>query len=263
MARIQAPELEDYDWFPTPLRDALTDVLRVSSTTLRIFDGAVPVLRDLLEQTGAPRIVDLCSGGGGPLLSVLDTLAREHGLTPEVVLTDKYPNERAFARAEADKPGQVRGRREPTDATKLPSELTGLRTIFNALHHFPPGLARAIFADAADKRQPIASFEVVERSVSGALIVAGVPAVAFGLTPFIRPRTLARFAMTYAVPLVPAVTMWDGFASCLRAYSPPELEKLVEGLETKDYRFRVEQHRAKWVPVKVTSLVGAPVAQRR
>ncbi len=259
MTRIHAPELEDYDWFPAPLRDALTDILRISTTTLRLFDGAVPVLRDLLRGAGATRIVDLCSGGGGPLISVLSTLEREHGLRPDVVLTDKFPNHAAFARAEGERPGQVRGRRESTDATRLPPELTGVRTIFNALHHFPPPLARAIFEDAVRQRQPIASFEVVERSPAGALIVAGVPAATLGLTPFIQPRTLGRFAMTYAVPLVPAITMWDGFASCLRAYSPPELEKLVLGLGDASYRFRVEQHRARWLPLRVTALIGTPV----
>lgn len=258
MRRIQAPELEDYEWFPAPLRDALTDVLRVSTTTMRIFDGAVPVLRDLLEGSGASRIVDLCSGGGGPLVSVLGTLERRHGLRPEVILTDKYPNHAAFERAEAERPGQVRGRRESTDATRLPAELDGVRTIFNALHHFPPKLARAIFADAVERRQPIVSFEVVERSPAAALIVGGVPAVAWGLTPFIRPWKLSRFAMTYALPLVPAVTMWDGFASCLRAYSPEELEELVDGLGGPDYRFRVEQHRARWTPMRVTALIGEP-----
>lgn len=262
MPRIHAPELEDYDWFPTPLRDALTDVLRVSTTTFRVFDGAVPVLRELLTESGANRIVDLCSGGGGPLLSVIGTLAREHGVTPEVVLTDKFPNVRAFERAERERPGQVHGRRAPTDATALPEDLVGVRTIFNALHHFPPPLARAIFADAARKRQPIASFEIVERSPGALLAVTGVPLVAYTLTPFIRPRTLARFAMTYAVPLVPAVTMWDGLASCLRAYSPPELEKLVEGLGDEHYRFRVEQRRVRLSPMRVTSLIGAPVAIR-
>lgn len=259
MRRIQAPELEDYEWFPTPLRDALTDVLRISTSTLGIFDGAVPILADLLAQTGARRIVDLCSGGGGPLVSVLGALEARTGRRPDVVLTDKYPNHRAFARAEAERPGQVVGRRASTDATALPDELDGVRTIFNALHHFPPGLARAIFADAVRRRQPIASFEVVERSLSGALIVGGVPAVAFALTPFIRPRTLGRFAMTYALPLVPAVTTWDGFASCLRAYSPEELEELVDGLGSSDYLFRVERRRAGWMPMHVTSLVGQPV----
>jgi hypothetical protein len=258
MPRVHAPELEDFDWFPRALRDCLTDVLRVTTTTLRIFEGAVPVLRELLEETGATRIVDLCSGGGGPLGSVLDSLEREHGLTPEVVLTDRFPNLEAFARAEARRPGQVRGERDPIDATRLPPELTGVRTLFNALHHFRPPLARAIFEDAVRSRQPIASFEIVERTPSGALMVASIPFVTLALTPALRPATLTRLAATYALPVVPAITMWDGLASCLRAYAPEELLALVEGLDGNGYRFRVDRRRAPRLPLYVTSLVGVP-----
>src|SRR5690606_10735578 len=121
------------------------------------------------------QIVDLCAGGGGPLLSILEQLERGHGVRVPVVLTDKYPNERAFLRAEAQRPGQVRGLRAPVDATEVPVTLKGVRTLFNALHHFRPAQARALFADAVHKGQPIATFEVVERSAVGALLVAGVP----------------------------------------------------------------------------------------
>lgn len=262
MSRTNVPELEDYDWFPAPLRNALTDMLRISSTTFHVFDGAAPVIRDLLASSGAERIVDLCSGGGGPLLSLLDVLDRRHGVRTPVVLTDKFPNDDAFTRAEAARPGQIEGRRASTDATAVPEELTGLRTIFNALHHFPPALARSIFADAARKRQPIASFEIVERSPSGALMVLALPSVVYGLTPFVKPRSLGRFAMTYVVPLVPATICWDGFASCLRAYSPRELEDLVDGLGDDEYRFRIERRRVAWLPLYMTSVVGACVRSR-
>lgn len=261
MGRIHAPELEDYDWFPTPLRDALTDMLRVSTTTLHVFDGALPVIRDVLVETGAERIVDLCSGGGGPLVSLLGSLERRHGLRVPVVLTDKFPNARAFALAEAERPGQVVGRRESTDATAVPEELSGLRTIFNALHHFPPELARSIFADAVRKRQPIASFEIVERTPWAAMMISGTPLACAAFTPLAKPRTLSRFALTYAFPIIPAVMLWDGFASCLRAYSPAELEALVEGLGDDGYRFRVERHRAAHLPIFVTSLVGMPTGR--
>jgi hypothetical protein len=202
--------------------------------------------------------VDLCSGGGGPLLSLAAALEERRGGRLPIILTDKFPNAQAFARAEAERPGQVTGVRASVDATAVPEELTGLRTIFNALHHLRPGLARSLFEDAVRKRQPIASFEVVERTPSGALMVLSVPGLVAALTPLAKPRTLGRFAMTYAVPLVPALSAWDGFASCLRAYSPRELRELVSGLDGHGYRFRIERTRAPWLPLYVTSLVGVP-----
>ncbi|HVJ93466.1 MAG TPA: hypothetical protein VM580_26875 [Labilithrix sp.] len=260
MTRIDVPELEDQSFCPPLLRDALTDVLRISSTVFRLFEGAIPIIRDTLSATKAERIVDLCSGAGGPLLSLLAPLERHHGLRIPVVLTDKFPNKRAFARAEAEHPGQVHARHVPTDATAVPNELTGMRTIFNALHHFPPHLARAIFADAAKRRQPIASFEILERTPATGILIATLPPVVMAMTPFIRPMTVARFGMTYVVPVIPAAVWWDGFASALRVYSHKELEELVEGLGDESYRFRIERSRMPWLPFHMTTVVGMPVS---
>jgi hypothetical protein len=53
--------------------------------------------------------------------------------------------------------------------------------------------------------------------------------------------------------------MWDGFASCLRAYSPAELHALVAGLSRPDYEFRVVQTRSLNAPFRVTALIGVPL----
>jgi hypothetical protein len=258
MARVHAPELEDYDWFPTVLRDGLTDALRGAAERLRVFDAALPVLAQLLAESDATRIVDLCSGGGGPVLHLFERLTHKHGRPLELVLTDKFPNHSAFTRAEQTN-GGVRAHRASVDASDMPGTLTGLRTLFNALHHFRPPQARAIFADAARQNQPIVSFEVVERSLQGALIVSGVPLITALITPLLEPRSLQRFALTYLAPVIPSVMMWDGFASCLRAYSPTELHALVAGLARPDYEFRVVQSRSLNAPFRVTALIGLPL----
>jgi len=61
-----------------------------------------------------------------------------------------------------------------------------------------------------------------------------------------------------AVPVLPAAITWDGFASCLRAYSVAELEALVAPLQRDDYRFRVQRTRIPWRPLYLTSVVGLP-----
>ncbi|MCC6216798.1 MAG: hypothetical protein IT376_18210 [Polyangiaceae bacterium] len=258
MSRVDAPELEDLPAFPAPLRDAMTGFLRVGSEVLGVSAAAAPLVREALAAGRTDRIVDLCSGGGGPVLSVLRRLEREDGTRVEATLTDLYPNTAAFTRAEAALPGRVHGRRAPTDATRVPSELAGVRTIFNAFHHLPPQVARAVLADAAAQRQPILTFEIVERSAQGWLLVASLPAAVYGLLPFVRPVDARALALTYGLPVVPAAVLWDGFASCLRAYSPVELEDLVGPLQRDDYRFRIERRRIPWRPLWVTSVVGLP-----
>lgn len=257
MPRIHAPEIEDEPWFPSTLRDALTSFLRVSAERLHIYDRAVPLLQEVLarhaQRGGAARIVDLCAGGGGPLTPLLSRLP-----DVEVVLTDLYPNLQAFDAAEALHPGRVRGHRQSVDATAVPGELQGVRTLFNALHHFRPEAARSILADAARQRQPIVILEVVERHPAAFASIGGVPLATLALAPFTRP-TPAQLLFTYVVPVVPLLTGWDGFASCLRSYSPAELAGLVDGLGDDRYRFEHGQtDRALFPPFRMTWLVGEP-----
>ena len=133
-----------------------------------------------------------------------------------------------------------------------------MRTIFNAFHHLGPAVASAVLADAAAQRQPIVTFELVERGWQGAFIAGTTPIAIAGLMPFVRPRRLANLALTYAFPVLAAAIAWDGFASCLRAYSVDELEAMIAPLQRADYRFRVVRQRMPWRPVFMTCLVGVP-----
>lgn len=259
MSRIAAPELEDHPAFPVLLRDAMTAYLRVASEALGVSGVAAPLVMEAMDASGTDRVVDLCSGGGGPVVSLVRRLREKHGREATATLTDKFPNVDAFRRAEHEFPGIVAGRREPTDATAVPEELAGVRTIFNAFHHLPPAIATAVLADAAEKRQPILTFEIVERSWQGAVISLGSPVSVYAFTPFIRPRSASTLALTYLVPVIPLLVGWDGFASCLRAYSIPELRAMVAPLQRPDYRFRVERN---WLPMRpgfVTSVIGLPL----
>jgi hypothetical protein len=262
MKRVPIPELEDYPWFPAPLRDALTDYLGVASRVLGVSALAAPLVLEALAHSREPRIVDLCSGAGGPALGLVRYLRKHHGMRIDALLTDKYPNRPAMLRAQAVEPS-VSGCFESVDATCVPADLHGVRTIFNAFHHLPPEIARAVLADAAHKRQPILTFEFVERSAQGAALIAAVPATVYAFMPFVRPLRASALALTYAAPLLPAIAAWDGMASCFRAYSPAELEELIAPLQRPDYRFRVQRMRVPGRPLYVTSVVGLPLAITR
>ncbi len=258
MPRIDAPELEDYPWFPARLRDAMTGYLRVASELAGLSAVAAPMVARAMNRVGTSRVVDLCSGGGGPVLSLVKRLREKHGRSAEVTLTDLFPNEDAFLRAEREMPGVVTGVREPVSATAVPEGLSGVRTIFNALHHLPPAVATDVFADAVEKRQPILTFEVVERSVQGAAIAVVVPASVYALMPFVRPLRLSTLALTYGAPVLPLAIAWDGFASCLRSYSVAELEAMTRKVARPGYRFDVVRTRVPLRPGSVTSVIGMP-----
>lgn len=243
---------------PAWLRDACTGLMRVASEAMRLHEAAVPPALRALDAAGTNRIVDLCSGAGGPAIALTRRLTRRGDRFVELLLTDKFPNIGAFELAERQLPGIVKARRTSLDAACVDGTLTGLRTLFNGLHHLPPETARSVFADAAAKRQPILALEVVERSFAGFLGVALTPLGVLAMTPFVRPVRLRSLALTYLLPLIPTMLTWDGFASCLRAYSLPELEDLVRELRRPDYDFRVERRRVPWTAAHVTTVLGFP-----
>lgn len=238
----------------------MTGFLRTMMEIIRLDVVVAPLISEAMDSAQTERVVDLCSGGGGPVLSVVKRLRWEGKQNARVILTDMYPNLGAFARAEEEMPGAVSSRTQPTDACGVPSDLAGVRTIFNALHHLPPEVARAVFADAVEKRDPILTFEVVERTLRAVLGVMTGFISTLALMPFVKPRRVSNFVFTYLVPLVPLCIAWDGVASCLRSYSDDELEALLAPLRSSSYTFRIERHRVRWTPMAVTCVVGLPVS---
>lgn len=253
-------ELEDQPWFPALLRNYMTDLLQFQIETFRVYTPAVPLLRQGLTATGQRSVVDLCSGGGGPIKSVQALLAQE-GLTVPVTLTDLFPNVDAFRRVADGAAGPVAFREDPVDATRVPSELTGFRTLFSCLHHFRPEGVRAILADAARSRTGIGVFDLVERSARGVLSVLPSPLAAFAMTPLLRPFRWSRLALTYGVPLVPLGFMMDGVLSHLRAYPLAELRELVASVEAPDYHWEVASLEHPVLPMRITAVLGHPTAR--
>jgi hypothetical protein len=254
LRRFHLFELEDQSWFPSTIRDLSTDFLHFLGTALKLDGVLVPLVERALRESGATRIVDLCSGGSGPLPGLVAALNAK-GLGVTATLTDLYPNETAFEQIAASSGGRVSFSAEPVDARAVPRSLTGLRTIFNGFHHFAPGDARAVLHAAAAARQPIAIFEVSERSIR-AIPVILVPFAVWLSTPFMKPFLWRRLLWTYLVPLVPLTTLWDGIVSQLRAYTVEELGQLASG--SAPMRWDAGQ-----VPIagglgRLTYLIGVP-----
>lgn len=258
--RIHAYELEDQEWLPHFLRCAITDVLHAGHTVFRLHEIWTPKIAEVLERTGETQLVDLCSGGSGPVLAVVDQLRAEHGLPVSAVLTDLYPNELAISRINGPGgPPHVSYLERPVDATDVPEEVVGVRTMFASFHHMRPEAGRAILADAFAKRRAICIFEFTNNSVAGVLSYLVMPLVSMALTPYLRPVSAKRLALTYLLPVIPMLVTWDGMASHLRTYSAAELRELVQDLRAPDYRWEAGDLKHWLVPYRVPYLIGCPV----
>lgn len=257
MGRLHLMELEDQPWFPAVIRDAGTAYLRKATEIAGQPKYMAPKLAELLRASGVSRIVDLCSGGAGPIPAVLAEL-RADGVDATATLTDLYPNLSSMQFAAAEAEGQIEIRREPVDATAVPDSLPGCRTLFNAFHHFRPEDARRVLQSAVDSKQPIAVFEAVERSAPFLIGILFSPIMVLALVPFLRPFDWRWLVFTYLIPLIPFFVLFDGFVSGLRVYSVSELDDLVADLNAPGYTWESGRVKVGSQPAHVTYLIGRP-----
>lgn len=248
-------ELEDQPWFPGLIRDFMTDYLHLVSERFGIFEGAAPVLVELLERTGRSDVLDLGSGGGGPWRSLAPTIRAE---VPElsVTLSDLFPNQAALTAAAEGEPS-ISVSAHPVDAMAVPEELGGVRTQFLALHHFRPEDAVRIVGDAVAKGTPIAVFEAQKRDFKHLFQFALSPIAVLLMTPLVRPLKLSRFLFTYLIPIVPLCVLWDGVVSVLRTYSRDELLDIAGRADPSD-SFEWEVGESTEGPSTLVWLVGSP-----
>jgi hypothetical protein len=256
MNRVSVSEVHEQRWFPKTLRNGVTDALQSIFKVGNIYRSIVPRLGHAVEVAAADRIVDLCSGGGGPWTWLHRVLQQKTPIRLEIWLTDKYPNISAFETARKESDGAIHYCDESINAISIPQRLLGFRTVFTSFHHFSAHEVVAILQNAIDARQGIGVFEAARRRPLTILLTILMLFAGFVTAPFIRPFRPSLLIWTYLVPVIPLVLWFDGILSCLRAYSPDELSQLVSRTTAKDYTWEIGEERGWLTPI--TYLVGYP-----
>jgi hypothetical protein len=262
MRRIQWFEIHDQPWFPRLLRDDVTDALQLLLNLGKVYRPIAPGLQKAVEETRTHRILDLCAGAGGPWPWLSSSLAQDGRFPIDILLTDKYPHVGPSLPAQPAPGVRIHRLADPVDATQVPPELRGFRTLFTSFHHFPPREARGILRDAIDKHQGIAIFDASGRHLVTFLLIFLMPLGVLLLAPLMRPLRWSRLLWTYLLPVVPFVLFFDGIVSCLRVYSPPELRELLAGLPTDGYQCEIGVARGGFLRVPITYLIAYPGLSR-
>jgi len=255
-SRLHLFEFGDLEWFPHVLRDAETAFL---AGLYRLL----PLLRtqwaEKISSTltfGEPvEIVDLCSGSGGAMVWIIEDLVKR-GYDVRATLTDLYPTPRTLSHA------RLTSLNEPVDATRVPANLTGVRTcvltMFSAFHHFRPNAAKAILKDAFDRHRAICIFESGTGGWLGVAGALGMPLHVLALMPFARPFRWAYLFFTYVIPVVPLLLTWDAIVSNLRIYGPAQMRELTADLRAPDYMWEIGSMRLLGLPFALPYLIGRP-----
>jgi hypothetical protein len=257
MRRLNLVELHEQPWFPKSLRDAVTDVLQLLLNRSRYHELVGPLLRVALHRARASHVVDLCSGGGGPWLELIELVGSDRAIS--VCLTDKFPNSKTFRRMETASQGKIKFVSEGVDARHVPPKFCGFRTLFNSFHHFDPERAKAILQDAVQRREGVAIFEVPRRTFATLCATLLMGLGTFVVVPIIRPFRPSLFVWTYLIPVLPAVMWIDGMVSRLRVYAPSELRELCDLPTLHSYAWIAGIIRKRHSLLTVTYLVGYPL----
>ena len=248
-------EFEDFSWFPAVFRDGATDYLSMVSNTFNIDSVFTDALEKLIQNSQQKNIIDLCSGAGGPMPQIIKRLQSKK-IKTEVLLTDKFPNQKQLE-ALSSVSDALSYSSVPIDAMDV--ELSGIRTLFNAFHHFSPEQATQILSNAVEKKQSIGIFEIIERKPGAFLSVLFAALGVFFLMPLITPRKRSNYLFTYIIPLIPLLVLWDGLASCCRAYSLDELHLMIKTIpQHQDYHWQITQKRLPYFIAKATVLIAYP-----
>lgn len=259
MNRLQFFEFEDQAWLPNVIRDGITGVLNIMQERWKLYTSIVPRLRVVLRELKSKQIIDLCSGSGGPWTYMASLLRNSQACPLKVFLTDKFPGSNYFELTRFQSP-DLEFAAYPVDATKVPNELNGFRTLFSSFHHFCPEEAMGILQDAVTDGEGIALFELTRRHLLDIVYIALFSlASALFYTPFIKPFRWLKLVLTYLLPIIPFILVFDGIISCLRTYSPKELQVMVTKIRgNNDYNWEIGIKKLKYFPGGITYLMGYP-----
>ena len=258
--KLRLFEFEDKTWLPAIIREGMTDYLRFILNSGNFYEPASPLIMQLLQQTSAIQVIDLCSGGGGTIEQIQKNLQQQYQQEVKFVLTDKFPNINAYQFIQNNTGGKVDYIALPVDAAKVDPSLKGVRTIFSAFHHFDKATAREVIQNAVDDKQAIGVFDGGDKNIFIILaIIILHPIIIILCTPFFRPFKWSRLLFTYIIPLIPLFTVWDGIVSIARLYTPQQLLDIANSVDSTGYCCTAGKVKNKY-GMKITYLMGYPVA---
>ena len=258
MFRINLFEFEDFNWVPSFMRDEMTNYLGDALKTSRQFEPVTKLLVPILSKLKIDTIIDLCTGSGIPGKLLSSEISKDLSVPIKLVLTDKFPNSESMKRIVETNSENIEAIYQSVDARDIGLNISGFRTLFNALHHFNPQDAFQILNDASQKNEPIGVFEIVDRKLFLPFLIFSpigyLLSVFFGLKS--NGLFSLKFLFLYLIPIVPLMIIWDGLVSCLRAYSKSQMKELTNAIQQRNYTWVIGSTFK--FPNKINYIIGYP-----
>jgi SAM-dependent methyltransferase len=226
-------EFNDSAFTPRALRDTLIESLSLGLKWGRILEHAVEPFARFLDACGATEVLDVCAGAGQPAALFAREFLRGGRRPPRFVMCDLFPRVEAWRALAAELPDVIGFVEQPVDATCIPPALGKgrARVIVNALHHFPPRVARDILLGAAAEAPGVFVLETLPRNPLHFAAFAPWGLAGMLALPLVTPEQRMKKALwAWLTPGGLATAAWDGTVSALRVYEEADLREMVSPL---------------------------------
>jgi hypothetical protein len=207
---------------------------------------------DTLDDGSKWRVIDFCSGGGGPTPYIEKHVNRRRARASKqpipFQLSDLYPNIDSwmYHAAHSDSLTFIP---QPVDATNPPFAAISyttpgdkkaaaaqgfvhnrrkvLRLFCLSFHHFDDDAARKVIQSSLETSDALVVLELQDRRIATLLAMAMEALLVLVVTIFWYPFDWVRLFLTYIVPVLPALHCFDGLVSCLRTRTYEEFLQLL------------------------------------
>jgi len=256
LPRLHGVEISECPWLPEVLREGIVDQLGLLLRVFRVYETAFSRFFAWAARNGNRPVLDLGSGSATHVEELLKWKAKESENSrrsssantrfPSIKLSDLFPNISRFERLKKSFPEKVDFVRAPVNVTQVgPACNGGLRCIFSAFHHLRPKQAAQVLADAVRHSNGIFIFEPHQRKWRNLLVVIGGAGFCW-IAPFFPSYfSWKRLFLTWPLPILPLLMVYDGVVSVLRMYTREEFEAMIHSLPENDFEWEFIEAKTK------------------
>ena len=251
--RLQLFEFGDLENIPRVYHDFLREFMGFLYRNLHIHKLWLQEINLFIEQNN--KIHDPCAGSGDVNYYIEKEIDEniDFQFILSDIMTDRVPR---FAKTiNSLKRRRLTYLEYSLDLLKA-SDSVYPKIFINAFHHFTPEQVKVILNQQAKKKQDMLILEYCQKTLMSYFSMIMGPFMSMILFPFIikKKDLISGFILTYIIPIIPFMLLWDGFISCFRTYSENDLMQVLNELEIKDLKIITKKKRSLLYPSGVSSI---------
>lgn len=229
LKRVHLFEFGDQPWISGKLRTIYNEALNIGQRAGGQYRKMASAFHQWSTRCRADKVLDLASGGGAPLMAMMDSARAAGTELPQLICSDLFPDRSRLERLRraygADRLDFIE---TPVSALERHPELPLARSICSALHHFSPDAARRIVESSLSPGGGLFILEPFTRDWHHLFVYVLLGPWVYMAAPFFARRfSPATFLLCTVIPVVPFMIYWDGIVSVLRVHTPEEIRKMI------------------------------------